>query len=189
MRLAIIVICIFVTLSCSPLDYTNRCSKLIDSRNYEKAIEICTNAIETNPTQSGLYNERGIAKENLGYFEEALLDYDKAIELNESAWFTYFNRCWVLGTLERYNESLIDCDKATKINPKNAILYAGRAQAKFNNGDKNGALIDAKKAIELDPKEESHKYLYEMLNGSSIGDYIPEGEKVPKRIETKNIRI
>ncbi len=66
---------------------------------HEEAMKDYDKAIELNPQYAEAYNNRGIAKAELGRNEEAMKDYDKAIELNPQYAEAYNNR----GSLQRQN--------------------------------------------------------------------------------------
>jgi tetratricopeptide (TPR) repeat protein len=54
----------------------------LGKNNYEEAINNFTKAIELDPKDASVYNNRGNAYANLNKYEEALNDYNKAIELD-----------------------------------------------------------------------------------------------------------
>ena len=51
-------------------------------------------AIEQNPTNFKLYNERGLCKQDLSEYNDAIEDYKKAIELNYNYADAYYNMGW-----------------------------------------------------------------------------------------------
>ncbi|WP_288695305.1 tetratricopeptide repeat protein [uncultured Brachyspira sp.] len=79
-------------------------------KDYDKAIEL-------DSDYSDAYNNRGIVKNILGKYEEAIKDYDKAIELNPNNGAFYNNRGVSKENLEEYNEALKDYKKALELDP------------------------------------------------------------------------
>lgn len=57
--------------------------KEINLGNFEYVIEKCSEYIKSYPDYSFLYNYRGLCKNNLGLYEEAIKDFDISIELNK----------------------------------------------------------------------------------------------------------
>jgi len=48
--------------------------------------------MQIDPNRNSAYYNRGIAKRNAGFAEEAIADYDIAIQLNPDDYFSYNNR-------------------------------------------------------------------------------------------------
>ncbi|HDI72543.1 MAG TPA: tetratricopeptide repeat protein, partial [Candidatus Altiarchaeales archaeon] len=60
--------------------------------NYKQAIEYYSKAIEYNPNDASLYNNRGLAYYNLQQYDKAIADYTKAIEIKPDFADAYYNR-------------------------------------------------------------------------------------------------
>ena len=65
--------------------------------NWEAAIDAYDKALELDPNDTAAYNNRGVAKRNLGQYEAALADYDKALELEPDMAAAYNNRGYAEG--------------------------------------------------------------------------------------------
>lgn len=63
-------------------DYFNKAQMEHDRGNYHEAIQILNEAIKKSPNHYQLWNNRGNAKFELGWFEESLVDFNKSIALN-----------------------------------------------------------------------------------------------------------
>ena len=57
--------------------------KEINLGNFEYVIEKCNECIKSYPNYSFFYNYRGLCKNNLGLYKEAIKDFDISIELNK----------------------------------------------------------------------------------------------------------
>ena len=57
--------------------------KEINLGNFEYVIEKCNEYLNLNSDLAFLYNYRGLCKNNLGLYEEAIKDFDISIELNK----------------------------------------------------------------------------------------------------------
>ena len=119
--------------------------------DYEEAIEKYNEAIKLNSNYTELYNNRGVAKYELGQYREAIDDYDRAIELNQNNVGAYNNRGNTKIKLGQYPEAIADYDKAIKLDPNNTEPYNNRGAAKNNLGQHREAISDFNKAIELEP--------------------------------------
>ena len=58
----------------------------------DPAVARATAMIERYPEKPQAYNQRGVAYEELGHFQEAIADYDRAIKFQPDAPNYYFNR-------------------------------------------------------------------------------------------------
>ena len=118
---------------------------------FETAIEQYSKAIELDPTQDGLYSERGTTYSQLGEYELALKDFDQAIALYPNYEKAYGNRAEVYLILERYEEALADYMKSIEIDPNFEFGYQGIADVYYQLGDIEKSIEYATKAIELNP--------------------------------------
>ena len=60
----------------------NKISKLLNEKNFEEALKLCDDFIKSNSGDFEIYIYRGLTKNNLEKYDEAINNYDKAIELN-----------------------------------------------------------------------------------------------------------
>ena len=63
-----------------------------DKKEYEMAIYDYTKALEINPNEAEIYNNRGVAYSKLTKYDEAIADYTKALEINPELAQCYYNR-------------------------------------------------------------------------------------------------
>ncbi|MGB0525073.1 MAG: tetratricopeptide repeat protein [Flammeovirgaceae bacterium] len=126
------------------------------SDDYTEKVRCYTKAIELgyNPLYQA-YHSRGFAKDDLGQYKEAILDYDKAIQLNPNHTNAYNNRGFAKRKLGRYKEAILDYNKAIQLNPNYANAYHNRGFAKRKLGKYKEAILDYDKAIQLSPNFEN----------------------------------
>lgn len=68
-------------------------SDLTEKRElYKVAIEYYEKALEKDPQHSPSYNNCGVAKQDLGEYIEAMIDFDKAIEIDSEYIIAIYNR-------------------------------------------------------------------------------------------------
>ena len=123
----------------------------INDLELEKVIDAYDEAIWLKPDLSEAYNNRGVAKNDIGRYKEALADYDKALRLNPNDAEVYNNRGAAKNSLDRHEEALADYDKAIRLKPKYANAYNNRGNAKADLGRHEEALADYDEAIRLKP--------------------------------------
>ncbi|MCU1289661.1 MAG: Serine/threonine protein kinase [Acidobacteria bacterium] len=94
-------------------------NKFYGQKKYEQAIEAYTKAIENNPNDYGIYNNRGIAYHATEQFEKAITDYNKAAELNPYDFSAYNNRGAAYEDIGNIEQAVADYKKALELDPDN----------------------------------------------------------------------
>jgi tetratricopeptide (TPR) repeat protein len=95
--------------------YCNRGNTYYDLREYKKAIENYTKAIEINPKDVNCYYyycNRGTAYYDLREYKKAIENYTKAIEINPKYANTYYSRGNVYRKIGKYQKAIDDCYQA-----------------------------------------------------------------------------
>ncbi|MUH01280.1 tetratricopeptide repeat protein [Scytonema sp. UIC 10036] len=134
-------------------------------RDYEKAIEKFSQAIEKNPKHAKAYVNRGNAHYNIKEYESALSDYNQALSINPQEIKAYVNRGnsrFLLAEYSsdpdrEYNLAISDYNSALRLNPNEVEAYVRRgivrAQIAKYSGDSqqdyNRAIADFNKALSL----------------------------------------
>ena len=83
-----------------------------NSKNFIKAINYFTKAIELDSNYVDAYYERGVSNFYLKFYLKAIVDFTKAIEINPNNGWYYFSRGWAKKILK---------DKSACIDAKKAI--------------------------------------------------------------------
>jgi protein O-mannosyl-transferase len=96
-------------------------ANLYESQNDpEPAMEAYTLAIQKNPEHFLAYNNRGILLGSLGYFEEALVDFNTVLKLKPDYAEGWYNRGILLYQAGRNNEACNDWRRAAKLGAAHA---------------------------------------------------------------------
>jgi tetratricopeptide (TPR) repeat protein len=107
--------------------------------------------VRKSPLKARTYNNRGIAYQNKGNIDQAVLDYNKAIEINSNYALAYNNRGLAYQNKGNLDQAILDYNKAIEINSNYALAYNNRGLAYQDKGNIDQALLDYNKAIEIDP--------------------------------------
>lgn len=124
-----------------------------NERNYDKAIEYFTKAIELDPNNTRLYRNRGLAyygrsaQNRIDPNDEAIADFSKAVELDPEYVDAYYNRglaycgeghlgihhyhklpgeAWSPEMEDRYEKALADFNKVLELDPDYVLVHAGK---------------------------------------------------------------
>ena len=119
--------------------------------DWEAVIYAYTKSIESGLDDVTAYNNRGVAKANLGQYRAALADYDRALALDPNNATAYNNRGVAKANLGQYRAALADYDRALVLDQDLAKAYMDRGLAKHNLGQNAEALADFDRALALDP--------------------------------------
>jgi tetratricopeptide (TPR) repeat protein len=122
------------------------------NKQHSEAVECYDRAIELEPTNAAVWNNKGGALWNLGRYEEALSCYDKAIELGTQDGTAWNNKGSSLDRLGRFEEALICHDKAVELWPGFAVAWNNSGISLVGLRRYEGALSCFDKAIELEPE-------------------------------------
>src|SRR5215217_8048376 len=93
----------------------NKATQLMQAGAMDAAIAEYTLAIENNPKDARIYNERGGAYLALKKFAEAANDFSKAIELVPKDYAGYSNRGAALSEQNQLDAALADLNKALEL--------------------------------------------------------------------------
>jgi tetratricopeptide (TPR) repeat protein len=123
---------------------------------HDAIIAACTRAIASSVVRGSdlavAYNQRGLAYENTGKHDAAVVDFSEAIRLNPTYAIALNNRSWALNNRGEYDRAIADSTAAIKLDPKYATAYVNRGVSYENKGECDKAISDYGEAIKLNPK-------------------------------------
>ena len=132
---------------------TNFCSKYLNNKEYDKALEACTKQLTENGwKKTSAYNNRGIVYLRTRVYQKALDDFTKAIEMDPEYKYAYINRGAVYGIMGDYEKAISDYSKAIEIDDWNRLAYYKRGLMYNKLGKFYKAVIDYSDALEVDPE-------------------------------------
>ena len=119
-------------------------------KQYDKAIDALTQAIQLEPNGGDAFRWRGKAYAANGDKDSAVRDFTRALSLNSKDEFAYEDRCEALHGIGQYDQAIQDCNEALKLNPRDELAYHTRAMVYESQGDYDRAIQDYNQAIKLD---------------------------------------
>lgn len=124
----------------------------MEIRQYEKAIEEFSKALENDDKDPYTYYKRGIAFLYANQFDGAISDFTQVLNLSKDDPDSYNNRGLAYSYKGDLNSAMKDFDKAIKLDPNFAQAYINRGSAYITLKDFDKAVKDFDKAIKLDTK-------------------------------------
>jgi minor extracellular serine protease Vpr len=118
--------------------------------NYKSAILRLDKIIDNEEMNVQALFLRGICKDSLKIYSQALIDYDKIIAFSSNN-EVYKSRGILRMKLGNYLEAIYDFDRYLEINTGDESAYYYRAQSKAELNKFQGAMTDEIKAYELNP--------------------------------------
>ena len=137
--------------------------------NYNKAIELYSEAISLNP-QASAYSSRGFVLYFMEEYEEAFADFNIAIELEPENAHNFYNRGKIHSAQGNDEAALSDYTKAIEINPEFIFAYFYRGRIYHDLRQNGAASADFEKAIELNPQV-AYFHLNLGLVNHDLGEY------------------
>jgi len=130
-----------------------------DSKDYNKAIADCTQAIQLNQNYYDAYFMRALAYSGKGDYDSTIADYTQALRLNPASNVVYWNRSIAYSNKGDYNNAIADATRAIQSGLTYANIYIIRANAYLKKGDYRLARADVNTALKADRNYQEAKNL------------------------------
>lgn len=153
-----------------PNFYYNQANNLLQTGNYQAAIENYNQALQITPSLAEAYLGRGLAKRRLGDNQGAIDDYTRVIQLQPNNALAYHNRGVVRAVLGQHQQALTDYTQAILINQNDATAYLNRGRSRFAVGDKMGAIKDYDQSLQRN-QNNSLGWHYRGIAYFDLGNY------------------
>lgn len=123
-------------------------------KEYGKAIDDLSKAIELDPNNALTYTMRGAVYVIKMEYQKGVDDFTKAISLRPEETQVYITRALANRELKEYRRAVDDLTKATELDPNCATALYERGQTYQIERKSAKAINDFGKVIELDPKHD-----------------------------------
>eukprot|EP00118_Oscarella_pearsei_P015724 m.143590 g.143590 ORF g.143590 m.143590 type:complete len:1883 (+) comp38394_c1_seq23:49-5697(+) len=132
------------------LAYFNAANVYFGQRQFHRALEYYTKALESEPNDESMLLNRAITRVVLGQTDEALEDFNKAALYSPHWAHIYYNRGNLYKSLGRFAEAEMDYTRALALQPGDSLVYSQRADVIAKQDREDEALDDYKKAVYLE---------------------------------------
>jgi tetratricopeptide (TPR) repeat protein len=119
---------------------------------WQNSITLFDDIIRKKPKLVIAYNNRAIAKKDIGDYEGAIADFSKSIEIDPKYAPAFNNRGEIKRLLKDDKAALNDYNEAIRLNPKYVEAYNNRGIVLYNQGKLSEAMVDYNTAISLNSK-------------------------------------
>lgn len=132
-------------------------------------VKTCSDALDsgalTSDDRAATFINRGILRERLSKYQDALSDYDAGLTVRPNLAEAYIDRGAVLIKMGRYAEAIADLSKGIALGSESAqIAYFDRGQAREVTDDLDGACADYRQALVLQPDFEAARHRADICN-------------------------
>lgn len=160
----LVLVVSFSDLSAKKNNFYENGKKELESRNYKKAIDNFTKAIEKKQEIKYAYYNRGLAYLFINEFDNAIQDFSQVIKQDSSIADAYNNRGLSYSYLGNTLRALSDLDKAIELDKKFAQAFINRAHTFILRTDWRNAQFDLDTALSLEPSNPEIYYQLGRLN-------------------------
>ena len=133
-------------------ELVTRSQKAFNSKRYDEAIQLSTEAIKLDSQDADAYSSRAAAHFGKGEYDVTIRDATEAIRLDSQHAEALSNRAAAYERKAEYDATIRDTTEAIRLDPKYARAHSNRAAAYFGKGEYDAAIRDATEAIRLDPQ-------------------------------------
>ena len=142
---------LFVPMHAQKANYYNDGEKALGAKNFKKAIENFSKAIEKKQNLVKSYYNRGLSQLYLNNFDKAIDDFNEVIKRDGKLADAYNNRGLSYSYLGNTIKELEDLDKAIELDPKFHQAYINRAGVFILRTDFTNAQKDLDMAEKINP--------------------------------------
>ncbi len=142
----------------------------LDSKEYEKAINEFTKAIELDSTFTKAYIDRAYSLEQTGKLQEAANDYEIIVRLDEKDAELLYNAGRINFLINKFEKAYKYLEKATELNKKNLAAFQYEVKSLIELKKFEVAKVESEKAIALN-EEDAQNYYYHGLISDSLSSF------------------
>jgi tetratricopeptide (TPR) repeat protein len=148
-----------------PLDLLRASKEAFENRDYDKSIDLLTQAIDANSKHAPAYVLRGLAYSGKNKLDLAIEDFSKAIQLTPNDERAYIFRAVTYQETKQWDKAINDYTEALNLKPGNLDALCNRGTCYMALSQHEKALSDFDTAINSDTKNPMPRQLRANLYG------------------------
>ncbi|GAB4292651.1 MAG: hypothetical protein Kow0098_12810 [Ignavibacteriaceae bacterium] len=129
--------------------------KAVKDKNYESALQLFNSMIEDYPNDGTGYYCRGVLKNFMRKYKDAIEDLTKSVELNFKTHSLYFNRGFARVSLKEYRLAVSDFLACIDLRENDAEAFYFKGKCLRNLNQYEEAITDLSKTILINPLHEA----------------------------------
>jgi tetratricopeptide (TPR) repeat protein/tRNA A-37 threonylcarbamoyl transferase component Bud32 len=134
--------------------YLGQAEALLKLKRYEEAVTALDRYLESGGKPlAEVYRARGLARDKLQRYGEAVQDYSRLVELSPRNAAARLARGWTYLACKAYLLAREDFSEALRLDPENRDAYNGRGYALAKLGDVRAAVADAYEALRQNSRD------------------------------------
>jgi len=140
-----------------PVDALGAARKLLDDKQYDKALKLAGIAVKRMPKRSGTWNTLGRVQLQMGKRKEAIASFEKAVDLNPKNSYARNNLGLALIYDKRFEEAIDTLEQAVELEPVEAYMWNNLGMAYEQLDRLDDARVAYGNAVEMesDPARDS----------------------------------
>jgi tetratricopeptide (TPR) repeat protein len=135
-----------------PAEALRSSQEAFEKRDFDKATELLTEALNDNPELAPAYVLRGLAHAAKDRHDEAIEDFTKASELMPNDERPILLRGATYQEKKDFDRAIVDFTEVLRKKPEDGAVYISRGLCYAQKEEEDKALADFDKAVSLDPK-------------------------------------
>lgn len=140
--------------------YFDRARAYFNMKLYASAADDLTEVLKLKPGDVQALENRGLAYIALGYYQQAIADFNALAELQPQEFKWPRERCWARAAAGRdLDDALEDCNKALALHPGDSGAFYARCLVQYRNAAYAASIADCSAALAADPKFASSLYV------------------------------
>lgn len=136
------------------LSHSIRVEIALKQKKYDVAILEISELIKLNPNDAANYNNRGLTKNKIGNYADAINDFDISIKLDPNGAYAFNNKSYSLFKLKQYDKALSYVEQSLIIKNDNPFALKNRAEIFLAMHQTDKACTDLKSASNLSADKE-----------------------------------
>ena len=133
-----------------PVDALAAARKLLDDKQYDKALKLATLSVKKMPRRSGAWNMLGRVQLQMGKRKDAIASFEKAVDLNPKNSYARNNLGLALIYDKRFEEAADALEQAVELEPVEAYMWNNLGMAYEQLDRLDDARVAYGNAVEMD---------------------------------------